>query len=550
MTRRGVLCLALAILLLAPAGARADDLTGRLLVTLQPDASARASAAALAGAAVRRSGPSVPELDLVTARPAPGTSARQAVRALRGRPGVRSVALERRAHLRFVPNDPALTGPELAAGTPAGTPVQWWARRTNLFPAWDAVRGAEATVAVIDTGIDPAHPELTGRIAGTFEDGLPSAGTSDTNGHGTHVASLACGTGGNGIAIVGAGFGCRLLIFKSDLSDSSIAASIVEAANRGAQAINMSFGFDGDQAPPQAIVAALDYAVSRNVVLVAAAADEPTDGDQGDPANVLQPTGSAPDLASARIRGLSVTAANFADRRASFAGSGTQVSMAGYGQFMDRTGPRGILGAFPANTVELETGRSSGRQCRCRAPFANDQRYAYLSGTSMAAPMVAGVAALLREANPDLGALEVVRMLKEFATRPAGTGWSPDLGWGILNAGAAMNAALSVDRRPPGSWARGAARVRRARVVTLRWKGSDVAAGRARPAGIAHYTVYRSVNRGPFRRLLTTRHTKARVRVRRGSRYRFYTIATDRSGNREAAPRRPDLTMRVLRRRR
>ena len=65
----------------------------------------------------------------------------------------------------------------------------------------------------------------------------------------------------------------------------------------------------------------------------------------------------------------------------------------------------------------------------------------------MAAPMVAAAAALVRHLNPDMPAAEIVRLLKQTARRPPGTGWTPDLGWGILDAGAAL--ALRPDDRPP-----------------------------------------------------------------------------------------------------
>ncbi len=65
----------------------------------------------------------------------------------------------------------------------------------------------------------------------------------------------------------------------------------------------------------------------------------------------------------------------------------------------------------------------------------------------MAAPMVAAAAALVRHLNPDMPAAEIVRLLKQTARRPAGTGWTADLGWGILDAGAAL--ALAADDRPP-----------------------------------------------------------------------------------------------------
>jgi subtilisin family serine protease len=307
----------------------------------------------------------------------------------------------------------------------------------------------------------------------------------------------------------------------------------------------MSFGTDGTTPPAQAIVDAINYAAARDVVLIAAAADAPVE-EQGDPANVLQPTGTGPDLTAGR--GLSVTAANFADARAPFAGRGSQISIAAYGSFGDTGGPAGIFGAFPGNPTELENGGGilfPLPGCGCRSLFQGDNRWAYLQGTSMAAPMVTATAALVRHFNPDLSTADVIRLLKQTASRPAGTGWTPDLGWGIVNAGAALTAARTIDRRPPRSWLRGPRRLRTPRPITLRWNGEDPAPAGLVASGVNHYEIYRSTNRRAYRRIKTTRATSLKLAVRPGGRYRFYSIAVDRAGNREKAPATPDLSTRA-----
>jgi subtilisin family serine protease len=548
--RRALLVLAVGLVLPSAADAATADGTGRLLVTLKRGAVAAGSGRAVAAAAAARpSGFSVPQIRLVTVAPRPGESLGALAARLRADPRVASVAPERRGAVRFQPNDPAFFTPETAKDTAPGTFVEWWAARTGFLQAWDISQGAGATVAVIDTGAEITHPELAGSVAElqTFDAARSPAGL-DTVGHGTHVASLACAAGNNGVGLAGAGLGCRLLIVKSDFSDSSVAASIVWAVDHGADAINMSFGTAPGATPSLPVQNAIDYAVARGVVLVAAAADDPIE-DQGYPASALQPTGTGPDPNAGR--GLSVTAADFADRRASFAGRGSQISIAAYGTYAgnDDNGPPGIFGAFTSALNALDTGAlGNSRPCRCRTTFGADARYAYLQGTSMAAPMVAAAAALVRHLNPDMPAVEIVRLLKQTARRPPGTGWTPELGWGILDAGTALAVARTLDRRAPRSKMRVLPRRTGRTALTLRWRGGDLPRPGVAESGLAGFELWRSVDGRAPRRLLSTPRRSRRVRLQRGHRYAFFTIAVDRAGNRELAPKVADVRLTVLRR--
>lgn len=539
----------------AAAAHAASAPTGRLLVLLDRPGDGRAAAAATARAIIarvgaRRSGHSAPQIGLVTVRPRTGESLAALAARLRADPRVHSVEPERRFELRELPNDPALTTEETTTGTPPGTAVQWWAARQNLPAAWDITHGDGALVGVIDSGIDGSHPEFAGRIRDAVDlDDDPGSGpaTIDEGGHGTHVASLACAAAGNGVGIAGAGYGCSLLVIKSDLTDSSVATAIVTATDRGADAINMSFGQDGRtfSEVPETEKRAIAYAYRHNVTLVAAAADQGVK-QQGDPANVLQPTGTGPTLGSGK--GLSVTAADFDDRRASFAGLGTQISIAAYGAFrygQGAAGPPGLLGAFPAATTEIE---SASPPCtNCRTTFQGDTRYAYLQGTSMASPMVAAVAALVHHVNPGLRAADVIRIIEQTARRPAGGGWTTDLGWGILDAGAAVAAGKQLDRTRPVSRLTAPERVHGRRAFRLRWTGTDPAPAGLSASGIARYEVWRGVNGRAAKHIATTTETSLRFSGRPRSTYAFFTIAVDGAGNRELRPGKPDARTRVVR---
>jgi subtilisin family serine protease len=353
-----------------------------------------------------------------------------------------------------LPNNPALTTPETAPGTPAGTPIEWWAQREDLPQAWSITHGVGARVAVIDSGVDASQPDLAGAIEYTNDlDGEPGEGTAtvDNNGHGTHVAGLACATAGNGVGLAGAGYDCRLLIEKSDLSEASVTRAIIDATNHGAQAINMSFGSEGRAPASAQLREAVEYAYRHNVVLVAAGADTPVE-EQGWPANVLQPPGSGGHLGGGL--GLTVASADFSGRRSRFSGYGSEISMAAYGSFHSLSsegGPPGIFSTFPGNETAIETGLAGSAvpPCGyCRTTLGGDDRYAYLAGTSMAAPQVAAVAAMIRQLTPRLTAGQIIRLLELTAQRPVGSGWTGDLGWGILDAGAAVSAALRMSHQP------------------------------------------------------------------------------------------------------
>jgi serine protease len=218
--------------------------------------------------------------------------------------------------------------------------------------------------------------------------------------------------------------------------------------------------------------------------------------------------------------------------------------MAAYGTY-GAGGSPGILGAFPSQTTNLERGDSAKRldPCRCRTSFNGDNRYAYLAGTSMSTPQVAGVAALMRHLNPDLPPADVVRILKQTARRAADVAWTPELGWGILDAGAALAAARSVDAHAPSS------QLQRPKVtgrsILLRWRGTDDAVAGVVASGIDHFEVWRATPGRAARKIKTTPAHTMRLRGRHGGRYSFFTIAVDHAGNREPPPAKADASVRV-----
>lgn len=543
----GVACVG-AIAVLAPTGAEAARPTGRYLVTFEHHGTARSSAAlgaVMARTGVARAGRGVPSMGIATVRGGP-----LALRRLRRDRSVRSVSIEWERDLRRMPNDPALNTPETSFtnGVPAGTPVQWALARENFPAAWNVTTGQGALVGAVDTGVDGGDPDLAGKIASADAVGTTNP-LSDPDGHGTHTAGLACAATDNGIGVAGAGWGCRLAVVKfpeaaltGGIADQDIIDGIRTAADRGVQAINMSFG--GGQTSP-ALSQTIDYAASKGIVLVAAASNDPTQ-EQGAPASELQP-GNAPNIAAGR--GLVVTAADFSDTRAG-TGLGPQISLAAYGFFDDGPlGPPGLISTYPGNRTPRE-GVTPLDGCDCRRALGSDSHYAYLAGTSMAAPQVTALAAMVANLNPFLSLRDKLTVIKRSARRSEG--WTPELGWGIVDAGKAVDAARRVDRLAPVSRARASrsVRVRRGRravKVRVRFARSDP---RGRPALIAsHYRstdLYLRRGGGRYRRVRrAARGTSVLLTLKPGT-YRVYSRGRDKAGNVEAAPRKADARTLVL----
>jgi len=285
----------------------------------------------------------------------------------------------------FVPNDP-------------GFPEQWALTAIEATAAWDVTRGTNnVVVAVVDSGVDYTHPDLIGRIDTANDHDFVNGDDDalDDNGHGTHVSGILSATMDNAIGVAGVAPGCRILPVKvlsaAGWGDSAgVAAGIEYAADNGAEIINLSLAGPADRA----MSAAVAYARGKGCIVVAAAGNEGSAAGAGYPA---------------RYAGvLGVGAVDSRHARTSFSNYGTGVDVAAPGL--------AILSTLPGG------------------------RYEYMSGTSMASPFVAGVAALLLSSEPSLDATAVVGRILDTATDLA-----PSLLVGnLLNAAAALGPA-----RPP-----------------------------------------------------------------------------------------------------
>jgi subtilisin family serine protease len=372
------------------------------------------------------------------------------VAAARRLPGV---AYVERAAPRLSHAEPALA---LAA---SGRALQWQyaATRLDAVPATVQRAASSLTIAIVDTGADLSAPDLAAKAPRAYSVSTRSADVRDANGHGTFVASLAAGSSTNNEGIAGAGGDAQLLVVQAgrqsgSFTDVEEAEAIVYAVDNGAKIVNLSFGGTETSRTEQR---AIDYAVSKNVLLVAAAGNEYGKGNPVEyPAALLQPVGSN----GVGGRGLSVGASSATGARASFSNSGSHLSLVAPGEK--------VLGALSASSPVASYPRFA-------LPGSAAGVYGYASGTSFAVPQVAGAAALVWAANPALTAQEVADALEQSAT---GQGrWNADTGFGVLDAAAAVARASGVpaparDLRLVGS--------RNGRRVDLTWAGAGVSAFR------------------------------------------------------------------------
>jgi subtilisin family serine protease len=380
---------------------------GVAVVSYESPASLAAALARADGRVVRR----IPALR--TAEVAPNGSFRAFVRALTRQRGIRSVeplAARTRA-----------AEPGLSLLAPNGFALEWQyvATRADAVPTRVLRDAAQITIAVIDTGADVTAPDLASSRVQGFNVRTRNADVRDVTGHGTFVASIAAGSVTNGEGIAGFGGDANLLVVKvggngHTITDVDESDAIVYAVDHGARVINLSFGGPTTSATERR---AIDYAVTRGALLVAAMGNEYRNGNAVEyPAALLQPVGSE----GRGGRGLAVAASTTAGLRASFSNTGTHVSLAAPGEQ--------VLGAVSS--------LAPSAFARVTLPGSLTGLYGLGSGTSFAAPQVAGAAALVWAANPGLVSRDVAQILKSTAS---GRGaWTPELGFGVIDVASAV----------------------------------------------------------------------------------------------------------------
>ncbi|GAB4441262.1 MAG: hypothetical protein OHK0015_38360 [Chloroflexi bacterium OHK40] len=281
----------------------------------------------------------------------------------------------------------AMLGPAAAQQAPPDDPLfaqQWALQRIGAPCVWARTTGNQGvTVAVLDSGVDPAHPDLVQRLRQDGYDFVDDdSDPRDENGHGTHVAGIIAAALGNGEGGAGLAPGVQILPVRVMSAegigtDADIASGIDFAVARGARVINLSLGATLLLATPESsprVLRAVRDALAAGVIVVVAAGND------------FVPLPNA--LVGENSDVLVVAASDQDDRKARFSNSGPWVDVTAPGER--------ILSTMPTYEVYL-TGAALPEEER----FA--QGYDTMSGTSQAAPFVAAVAALLISEHPEWG---------------------------------------------------------------------------------------------------------------------------------------------------
>ncbi|MGD0750899.1 MAG: S8 family serine peptidase [Anaerolineales bacterium] len=268
---------------------------------------------------------------------------------------------------------------------------------------WDLNTGSSAvTIAIVDTGVDLDHVDLAGKIVPGFDfvNNNNHPQDDDAQSHGTHVAGIAAAETNNGIGIAGVSWGAQIMPVKVLNSGGfgtyeNVAAGIVWAADHGAEVINLSLG---GSMPSSVLKDAVNYAYAKGVTLVAAAGNSGSN-------SVLYPA-RYPHV-------IAVAATDSTNNRASFSNYGPEIDVAAPG-----------VDIYSTNLGD---------------------NYGYLSGTSMAAPFVSGLVAILRGIPGNVSPDQITQEI-EISALDLGTPGKDDYyGYGLIQ----MDAALQVHVPPP-----------------------------------------------------------------------------------------------------
>jgi thermitase len=322
-----------------------------------------------------------------------GASEHAVVALLANNPHIKFAELDEAAEPSLVTNDPYLGS-------------EWHITKIGANTAWDVSQGSGVTIAILDTGVNGTHPDLTSQMVPGWNFYNNTSNTSDVKGHGTWVAGAAAATSNNGIGVAGVAGKAKIMPIRiSDTSGtaywSHIAQGITWAADHGARVANISY----EGLPKSSsIISAAQYMRSKGGLVVVAAGNCSCNAG-------ITPTTSM----------ISVSATDANDVRASFSSYGTYVAMSAPGHYV--------------YTTQMGGGYTQG------------------IGTSFASPVVAGTIALMMSAKPTMSNTQIESLLFSTATDLGAAGRDIYFGYGRVNAAVAVQAVTGttapVDSQAP-----------------------------------------------------------------------------------------------------
>ncbi|MBU2570147.1 MAG: S8 family serine peptidase [Gammaproteobacteria bacterium] len=304
-------------------------------------------------------------------------------------------ALSKNPHVEFAELDMAV---EFSLTTPNDPRYgnQWHLPKIQAPTSWSSTKADNTVIAILDTGVDSAHSDLSSKMLPGWNAVDGSTNSSDVHGHGTAVAGTAAATTDNANGVAGVAWNAQILPVRiTNSSDgwaywSDIARGLNWAADQGADVANISYGVSNSSA----VTNAAQYMRSKGGLVVVAAGNDGVDPGFKD-----------------NVHMISVSATTSSDAKASWSN---------YGEFIDV--------AAPGASIQTTT-RGGG--------------YGSWNGTSFSSPVAAGVIALIQGANPTLTPDEVEQILKSSADKIAGD-IHPYYGHGRINAAVAVEMAQSM----------------------------------------------------------------------------------------------------------
>jgi subtilisin family serine protease len=336
---------------------------------------------------------------------------RKTLPALAERPEVVAILPNQRIHL-IRPKDVEYAK---LAGQEAKDGLTWGLKQLDVPKVWKTTRGEDINVAVLDTGVHGDHPALTGRIKefvliDPLGRRIAASPTFDAGRHGTHVCgTIAGGETPEGVAI-GVAPAANVLVAGVLIGDTTL-RTLLEglswAVEKGADIINMSLGFDYYE---PLFAEFFEMLIEHYGVLPVVAIGNENHGNSSSPGNAYN--------------ALSVGAVEKVPKRRN-----PEVAAFSSGASLVFPGDQNNALVNKPDVV------APGVQVySCIPPVQRDEgtfEYNYMDGTSMATPHVAGCAALLMAAKPEVPVMEVIRALKETAVHPGGAALRPDNRWGL-----------------------------------------------------------------------------------------------------------------------